>query len=207
MYKEITVDRSLFYIHQHHVDTFQSIAEKMDNFNYIIEDGGIQKKDAWIVAFNVWLLLLPDKYNIIQSVEKTLYYSSNFIIYNALKENVHFLNFKNRSDATKELYYLASLVIANGLNQWFLDVMNKYDLKDIAEKNNTTRNYFDAHTGTEEEVKQFAEDQARFVKATVKEFNYTNTFDDVLKKSCNVAYFLYVDHFLNQNKYALIRQN
>ena len=64
MYNEITVDRSLLYIDQHHVDTFKSLAKKMSQFNFIIEDGGLRKKDAWVIAFNTWLMLLPDKYNL-----------------------------------------------------------------------------------------------------------------------------------------------
>lgn len=195
MYKDITVDRSLLYINQHHVDTFKKIANKMDEFSYIVKAGGINQKDAWIIAFNIWLLLFPDRSHIIQSVEKSLYYSSNFIILNAVIKDPNILILKQRNDATDELLYLTSLTIATGINSWTLYVMEKYNLKYMADKNKK-RNYFDAYLGMEEEIKVIIEDEAKFVKALVKELNSTDSFNKMIKNCCENAYSLYL------NKYA-----
>lgn len=193
MYREITVDRSLLYIEQHHVDTFLSIAEKMDEYSYLVKEGGISKEDAWIVAFNAWLMLLPDESHIVQSVDKMLYYSSNFLIYNALKEDIHFQNLKQRSDATPELFYLSSLCIATGINEWILYVLEKYNLSDMINRLKKSK-YFDAHKRPENEIQLFMVDQAKFVKAAVMELS-TNSLSEVIKKCCDDAYFLYLDKY------------
>lgn len=197
MYNEITVDRSLLYIDQHHVDTFKSLAKKMDRFNFMIEDGGLPKQDAWIVAFNAWLLLLPDKYNIILSVEKTPYYSSNYVILNELLKDAHFIQLKNRKDASEELFYLAALTLGTKLNKWFLYIQKKYDLMHLKKRNNSI-SYFDSHKQSDEEVKRFLEDQAQFVKATIKEMNSTDSFQKTIKQACDDAFVIYTSHFVNQ---------
>lgn len=194
MYKEITVDRSLLYIEQHHVDTFQSIAEKMDEYSYLVREGAISKEDAWIIAFNAWLMLLPDEYDIIQSVDKILYYSSNFLIYNAVKKNIHFQNLKKRRDATPELFYLSSLCLATGINEWILFVLKKYNQIDLLNRLKKIK-YFDAHKRPEKEIQIFIADQAKFVKTAVKELS-TNSLSVTIKKCCDNAYFLYKEKFL-----------
>lgn len=195
MYKGITVDRSILYIEQEHVDKFIDLAEKHEAFNHHLKEGGVSKKDAWIIAFNIWLLLLPDECNIIQTAEKTIYYSSNFLILNAIKDNVHFKNLKRRKERPESLYYLTALTITSGLNEWYAYVMEKYELDDIFERNQD-RIYFDSHKGTKKEVQQFLEDQARFVKVAVKELNSTDSFNDMIKKACDEAFFIYKDYFV-----------
>ncbi|WP_097074574.1 hypothetical protein [Ureibacillus xyleni] len=196
MYHVITVDRSLFYIEQHHVDTFLSIAEKLKDYSYIVKDGGMTQEDAWVVAFNAWLLLLPDDHIIIQSVEKSLYYSSNYIIYNALRKDNHFQNLKQRKVASPEFFYIASLFFASGLNDWILSVMNKYDLSYMVEKNKELK-YFDALEGTESEIQDFLKDQSLFVKAAILELK-TDSFSQMLKKCCDDAYFFFLENFAKQ---------
>ncbi|MCP1145287.1 hypothetical protein [Lysinibacillus endophyticus] len=196
MYHEITVDRSLFYIEQHHVDTFLSIAEKLKDYSYIVKDGAMPQEDAWIVAFNAWLLLLPDDHIIIQSVEKSLYYTSNYIIYNALIKDVHFQNLKQRKDATPEFLYIVSLFLASSLNDWILFVMDKYNLSYMAEKNRELK-YFDALQGTESEIQDFLKDQSLFVKAAILELK-TDSFSQMLKKCSDDAYFFYLENLMKQ---------
>lgn len=199
MYREITVDRSILYIEQCHVDKFIELAQEHEAFNHHLKECGLSRKDAWIIAFNIWLLLLPDECNIIQTAEKTIYYSSNFIILNAIKDNVHFKNLKRRKDRPESLYYLTALKITSGLNEWYGYVMKKYELNDIF-KRNKERIYFDSHKGTKKEVQQFLEDQAKFVKAAVKELNSSDSFEKMIKKACDEAFFLYKDHFIKKNE-------
>ncbi len=188
MHDEITVERSLLYIQQHHVDQFKSIADEMKEFDTIIKDGGLRVNDAWIVAFNIWLLFLPDKNNIIYSAEKTLYYPVNFLLLNALINNSSFQQFK-RFQKSADVIYIASLTITNGINQWIYSVMEKYNLMDIYERSKERR-YFDAHLGNREEVKLLSENQARFVKASVIELQ-SDTFNQTIKNSCDEALKIY----------------
>ncbi|QBK26259.1 hypothetical protein [Ureibacillus thermophilus] len=196
MYREITVDRSLLYIEQYHIDTFNELAKKYSQFNYLVKEGALNLIDAWIIAFNIWLLLLPDKYHIIHSAGKTLFYSSNFVILTALEENIHINQLKARENRPELLYYIISLQLATGINRWILHVMLKHDLTDMIERNKN-RVYFDAHLGTKEEIQIFLENQSRFVKAAVKELNSTNSFDKMIRRSINESHNVYNDY---QNK-------
>lgn len=198
LYREITVDRSLLYIEQYHIDNFNNLAKKYNQCNHLVKEGALNIIDAWIIAFNIWLLLLPDKYNIIHSAEKTLYYSSNFVILNALQKNVHFNQLKARKNRPELLYYIISLLLATGLNKWILQVMTKYDLTHMIERNKR-RIYFDAHLGSEEDLQAFLEDQSKFVKAAVKELNSTNSFDKMIKRAIDEAYKIF-NEYRNKSK-------
>ena len=184
MKENITVDRSLLYIQQHHVELFTSTAHEMKEFEYLIKSFALKENDAWIIAFNIWLLLLPDKNDIIYSAEKTLYYPANFLLMNELDLNPSFQQFK-RFQHPKRTIFIASLSIANGLNEWIYLVLEKYDLMDIHERGKDRR-YFDSHLGNPEDLKILAENQARFVKASVKELK-TNSFNQMIKDCCDEA--------------------
>ena len=198
MYEKITIDKSILYIEPHHVDTFKQIAAKMDNYSYLLKEGGLSNRDGWIIAFNIWLLLLPDDDLLIKSDESSLYYTANVLVHNALKEAPHFQNLKERNDSTPELIYLSSLLLATGLNEWLLFVMGKYQLQEII-KRTRTQSYFNALDGTKEEIQIFLEDQTQFVKAAVLELR-ESSFTRMIKKYCDEAYFLYVDRELPISK-------
>ncbi|BDH62217.1 hypothetical protein MTP04_23470 [Lysinibacillus sp. PLM2] len=190
MYDGITVERSLLYIEQHQVDKFKTIANSMKEYNDLIADGGLSKDDCWIIAFNIWLLLnAVDEHDIMQSAEKTIYYHANFIILNATIKSNYFKLFK-REGSSRKLLYLASLKIANGINQWIYYVLERYDLLSIAEKNRK-RSYFDVHLNNCQEVKNFSEEQALFVKASIKELKTTNSFELMLKYCSEQIVVLY----------------
>jgi len=197
MYEAVTIDKSILYIEQHHVDTFKMMARKLDNYSYLVKVGGLGQMDSWIIAFNIWLFLLPDDDLLIKTDETSLYYTANVLIYNAFKDDTHFQNLKERIDATPELFYLSTLFLATGLNKWVLYVMKKYQLLAIFERTKY-RSYFDALSGSEDEIQLFLEDQAQFVKAAVQELRECS-FAQMIKKCCDEAYFLYVDHYQQSN--------
>lgn len=198
MYEKITIDKSIFYIEQHHVDTFKQMAARLDNYSPLLKEGGISIMDGWIMAFNIWLLLLPDDEIIIKTDETSIYYTSNLLIHDAIKDDIHFKNLKDKIDAPPELLYLSSLLLATGLNEWILFVMKKYRLYDVM-KRSKSRRYFGALNDTEKEIQIFLEDQALFVKAAVQELR-EGSLSQMIKKYYDKAYFLYIDHY----KQALI---
>ncbi|PYF03067.1 hypothetical protein [Ureibacillus chungkukjangi] len=196
MYEKITIENSILYIEPHHVDTFKQWAAKMDNYSHLVKNGALSKMDSWIMAFNIWLLLLPDDDDlIIKTDESSLYYTANILIHNAFKEDSHFQNLKERNDSTPELFYLSSLYLATGLNEWILNVLEKYQLQDIIQRARYQR-YFNALDGTKEQIQTFLEDQSQFVKAAVLEIR-EGSFSQMIKKYCDKAYFLYVDQYLS----------
>ena len=195
MYEEMTIERSILYIDQHHVDTFKILAKKLDHYSDFIKKSEFNQLDSWIIAFNIWLLLQPDDDLIIKTDEASLYYTANVLIYNAFKDDIHFQNLKERTSATPELFYLTSLNLGIGLYGWVVYMLKKYQLQDLIKRTNN-RGYFDVLNGTSEEIQIFVENQAQFVKAAVKELRETATFTQMIKKCCDDAYFYYTDQYL-----------
>lgn len=199
MLEEILKDRSLMYIQKEHVEAFCSIRDKMPEFKYIIKESAVAvEEDVWNIVFTIWLLLLPDKYKIIESVEKSLHYSSVFLVLNILKKNPHFQALRKQSNGTKELNYLASLIITNGINKWTRKIIEDHNITHILERTRE-HTFFESHKRTKEEVQIFLQDQAKFVKAAVKELSSSDYFTEIIKKCCNDAYALHIVHFGKQN--------
>lgn len=189
------------YVQQYHIDHFLAVAEKMEKFWYIVKKSRVitTEDDAWNMAFNVWVLLLPDECLIIPSVEKSIYYSSNFLIFDELNKDSYFQNLKNHSNGNEELSFISACTIARGLSTWALcDVLKKNNLTDIIERINK-RIYHDSHIGThtKRELEIILQDQARFTKAAVKELRTSHSFKERIKNCCKASYELYVDNYVN----------
>lgn len=198
----ITVERSLMYVQQHHINHFLTVGERMEKFWYIIKKGRVitTEDDAWNMAFNVWILLLPDDYQIIQSVEKSIYYASNFLIFDELKKDSNFQTLKRRSNGNEELSFISACLLARCLATWSLnDVMKKNNLTDIIERIDK-RIYHDSHIGSEREIEIYLQDQALFTKAAVKELRTTDSFKERIKNCCQEAYQLYLNNYVNLTK-------
>lgn len=189
MINKITIERSLMYVQQHHIDTFVEIHGGMSKFWYIIEKHEANAEDdVWNLVFNVWVLLMPDKSKVIQSVEKSLYYSANYVVLEALMSDANFQNLKKRSNGNETLNFLSAVMIASGIWTWILNVLEKYSLTDIAERNKK-RVFHESHKRAESEIEIHLQDQARLTKAVVKELS-TNSFKEKIKKCCNDVYEL-----------------
>ena len=85
MYHSITKQHSLFFINDRIVEEFKHMANLMNEFISLEAPKNISLLDKWVSAFNVWVLLQPDDANIIEYLDKTLYYSSNHVIIKLLK--------------------------------------------------------------------------------------------------------------------------
>lgn len=186
------------YVQQYHIDQFLAVAERMEKFWYIVKKSRVvtTEDDAWNMVFNVWVLLLPDECQIIQSVEKSIYYSSNFLMFDELSRDSHFQHLKDRSHGNEELAFISACTIARGLSTWALnDVLKKNNLTDIIERINN-RIYHDSHIGTKQELEIYLQDQAYFTKAAVKELHTTHSFKERIKSCCKNAYELYVENYV-----------
>ena len=191
MYMGISTETSLFFIEDNTlVNQFIEISQKMDTYIEELNDGGVNRNDVWIIAFNIWLMLQPDELNIIESAEKSLYYSSNFIIFNAIKNDYYFKYIRSNNIKKSELIYLTSVFIADALNQWIAEIMKNENMTDTL-KRNQIRSYFTAHLGTDEEVKQFLKDQAKFVKAIIPIISTTKQIERMIKNSYDQASSIY----------------
>ena len=187
MIEAISIERSLFFINQSHVDEFNKLAEQLKGEYSLNLNGAISDDDVWTTAFNIWLLTLPDEMLVLESVEKTFYYSSNFIIYEYLKNDYHFNYIRNHSKRSNEICFLFSIHLTNQMNNYWYTLLMEHGLSDIVEKNKS-RNYFEAHNDTDQNIENFINDQARFVKVLVQDLKSNDTFKRLVKDCCDKTF-------------------
>ena len=183
MFNAITVDRSLFFIDETRVDDFKSVANSLKSYYELNLHGALENDDVWTTAFNLWLLLHPDEMLILEAVEKTFYYSSDYIVYSYLKDNYHFKFIRNYPNLTKELGFLFSIHLTNMLNQYWLKLLLENNLEEIVYRNKH-QSYFDAHKKDYHNIELFLADQAHFIKILVQDIKNTTHFADIVK-SCS----------------------
>lgn len=73
----------------------------------------------WISAFNLWELLHREEEDIIESFDKILYYSSNHILFTALKNDYYFNYFRSHPATTLEHIYILSILLTKQINNAF----------------------------------------------------------------------------------------
>lgn len=197
LYHTITAERSLFFVKEHHVENFKLMAEKMEDFITLSQTGALNLEETWLTAFNIWVLLQPDDELIIESFDKTLYYSTNHIIITALTNDYQFNFIRTHPKSTPELIYTATIFLTLAVNSWYLKLLTDNHLNDIVERM-LHQNYFESHLGEEDAIHLFINDQARVVKVLVYELSHSNTFERVIKNACDDARFIYKDTFQNK---------
>lgn len=193
MYNSINVDRSLFYIDESRVNTFKELARQLNLDYELTLNGAIQNEDVWTTVFNLWLLLHPDEMMILESVEKTFFYSSNYVIYDYLKNDYHFNYIRKHPNQCAELSYIFSVHLTNALNAYWFDLLKAHNMLDIAERNKH-RDYFGAHHDDYPELDIFIDDQSHFMKALVQDIRAHNTMADIVKQCSDRALSDYVNY-------------
>lgn len=187
MFETITAEKSLLFLKDDVlVNKFKALANQFSQFHTVPQIGMVTPDDVCIGAFNIWLLLQPDEYNILEAAEKTLYYSSNFIILNELRNDHYFKFIKTHPDAAAELHFATAIYLAEDLNQWLADILIAEARQDIIIRNRQ-RSYFEMHTKEEDEVRKFVEDQAAIVKIMMPILTKENILEHLIKNSYDAA--------------------
>ena len=201
MYEAITRERSVFLINQNYVDSFKRLADQLQPYYTLNLSGAISNVDVWTAAFNIWLMSFPDEMEVLESVEKTFYYSCNFIVYEHLKNDYSFNYVRNHVERSNELSFLLSIHLTNHLNMYWYDLMVNNNLEDIIDKN-LKRNYFDSCNESDIDIIKFMNDHARFVKVLVHDIKVNNTFSKIIKECCGKAFRDY-EQLAQQDKLTL----
>lgn len=187
MFETITAEKSLLFLKDDVlVNEFKALANQFSQFHTVPQIGIVTPNDVCISAFNIWLLLQPDEYNILEAAEKTLYYSSNFIILNELRKDHYFKFIKTYPDAAAELHFATAIYLAEALNQWLADILIAEARQDIIIRNRQ-RSYFEMHTKEEDAVRKFVEDQAAIVKIMMPIITKENILEHLIKNSYDAA--------------------
>lgn len=204
MYNQISLEQSLFFINEQYVSDFKQLAKKMNPLLTIsIDDSSYYNtEDMWVSAFNLWVLLHREEENIMESFDKTLYYSSNHIMIKALKNDYYFNYFRAHPDTTLEHLYILSILLTKQINNWYVKILKIANQRPLI-KRNRQRPYYFMHLKTKEQLQPFMKDQSILVKILIQHLNGSNEFERLVKKCCDEANFFYQDYIKNQSYQTL----
>lgn len=188
MLSNFTIDKSFYYIEQHHIDTFKQTVEKFSKYKYLLNTSLTNKEDSWAIAFHIWLLFIPNN-NIVENVRISMYYRSCNIIKKELLKNPYFHRLKHHHNTSDELLFITTLLITNSVIDWSYKILKKNDLLSLV---NITENasLLETHKYLKDE-KSFFEMQAIFIKLLVWEFKSSNQFHELIKSNCKKAQMIY----------------
>lgn len=117
-----TKETSLFFINENQIVEFTSLFENACSF-IPFERGLLHKYDIEHHCFNFWLLLQPNSMDMMESMEKTMYYTSDFLILDAFKKNKRFQTLQRKNNGDTMLLCQLAFCLANQLNKWLLEKM------------------------------------------------------------------------------------
>lgn len=117
-----TKETSLFFIDEGQIAEFTSLFENACSF-IPFEKGLLHKYDIEHHCLNIWLLLQPNAENMMESMEKTMYYTSDFLILDAFKKNKRFQTLQRKNKGDSVLLSQLAFCLANQLNKWLLEKM------------------------------------------------------------------------------------
>lgn len=116
----LTKDASLFFIDENQIEEFTNLYN--DIFDCLhFEEGLLAEQDIVHNCFNLWLMIQPVSEDVMESMEKTMYYTSDFLIFDAIRKNKVFqqLKLSVMSDGIRQCQVASCL--ANQLNIWLFE--------------------------------------------------------------------------------------
>lgn len=135
----LTEEASLFFIDQ---SVFKEFSEQFENFDrYSIFDKGLlQEIDVIHHCFNMWLIMQSDEKEVMESMEKTMYYTGDFLIFDAIRKDAGFIKLQKLISGNQQLLCPIAASLANELNVWMLEKMG--ELKGLSFFNDLDKSYY-----------------------------------------------------------------
>lgn len=135
----LTKESALFFIDGGQYEEFITLFN--DSCKDIVFDKGLlDENDVLLSTFNLWLMLQPGSRGIMESMEKTMYYTSDFMIFDALRKNKHFQQLQLSSATDTLLQCQLACCLANQVNKWLLEKLKPF--KNSMLFNNSLGNYY-----------------------------------------------------------------
>lgn len=135
----LTEEASLFFIDQAVFEEFSEQFEKSCRYSSF-DKGLLQEVDVVHQSFNIWLIMQSEKKEVMESMEKTMYYTGDFLILDAIRKDNGFIKIQKLILANQELLCPMAAALANELNVWMFEKMS--ELKNLSFFNNLDKSYY-----------------------------------------------------------------
>lgn len=142
------------------------------------DKGLLHKYDIEHYCFNIWLLLQQDTINMMESMEKTMYYTSDFLILDAFKKNKRFRTLQRKNAGDMILLCQLAFCLANQLNKWLLEKMHSQQFSTLF--NGTSSEYYLLYQKDDLwENRQFLDEVSMYTKQVILALADNRRFEQI----------------------------
>lgn len=191
----LTKDASLFFIDENQIEEFTNLYN--DIFDCLhFEEGLLAEQDIVHNCFNLWLMIQPVSEDVMESMEKTMYYTSDFLIFDAIRKNKVFqqLKLSVMSDGIRQCQVASCL--ANQLNIWLFEKIGNFNFPSLF--NNSKGQYYLLYKNTDlwenrvlldeistytKQVTNALSDQRRFSQIFTRTMHQLDNLDGNIKRA------------------------
>ncbi|MBQ0138810.1 MAG: hypothetical protein KBT36_05905 [Kurthia sp.] len=177
----LTKEASLFFIDDFQYAEFTNLFEN-SCAEVVFDNGLLSTEDVLQNCFNLWLMIQPSDKGIMESMEKTMYYTSDFLIFDAIRNNPKFHQLQKFTAGDRVLQCQVACCLANQLNLWLYEKLNAFTKSVLF--NSSIGSYYtlDANLPLWEN-KHFLDEVSMFTKQVTVALADNRRFSDIFSKT------------------------
>lgn len=176
----LTEEASLFFIDQAVFEEFSEQFEKSCRYSSF-DKGLLQEKDVVHHSFNIWLIMQSEKKAIMESMEKTMYYTGDFLILDAIRKDSGFIKIQNLISGNQQLLCPIATSLANELNVWMYEKMS--ELKELSFFKDLDKSYYLLYKETDLwENRVFLDEVSMYTKKVTHALADKRSFQRIFQK-------------------------
>lgn len=184
MYRELSVEHSLFMIDPILVEEFQQYSQDYHDlqpaFNLTHSE-----VDTWAAAFNHWLLLISQEEYLIIDHIKTFSHTVNIFCIQEIEKTEMYLMILDRF--TRKERFVVACFLTDYVHAWKRKIMEKHAYDEMLMRNLCTKTYYLVEnielSQMTPELQIILENQAKLVKLLVKEIQEDCAIECCIEKS------------------------
>lgn len=175
----LTKDASLFFIDDSQVQEFTNLFHEHCH-DLEFEKGLLNEKDVIHNCLNLWLMMRHLSKDVMESMEKTMYYTGDFLIFDAIRKNKFFQQIKNTLVDDQIRQCQVASCLANQLNVWLYEKVGS--LKSLTLFNDPNQTYFLLHRNAHLwENRDFLDEVAMYTKRVTNALADRERFVQIFK--------------------------
>lgn len=177
----LTKEASLFFIDDYQYAEFTDL---FDNYcgDITFDVGLLSPEDVLQNSFHLWLMIQPTDKGIMESMEKTMYYTSDFLIFDAIRSNPKFHQIQKFSCENKILQCQLACCLANQLNLWLLEKLKPFKRSVLFNSSNGRYYSLDENTDLWGN-KRFLDEVSMFTKQVTLALADNRRFSEIFSKT------------------------
>lgn len=133
----LSEEASLFFINRDIFEEFSQSYFKYINYS-VYSKGLLNEQDVIHNTFNMWLMMQTEHKRVMEAMEKTMYYTGDFLIFDAIRKNNQFKKMLHIIGNDERLQVQMALYLSNQLNIWLGEKMGEQSYFSLFNRENSS---------------------------------------------------------------------